>query len=174
MRVLGPITLTDTLIDWGLHEALGRQGQQLTTEIRQLLSSPNFPVTSLKILLNSRWPLIAPILAAYPESCSRVECLPKDQGVLRVLGRPSVSLIDLVSDRKNTFAQDDTWIRKLEADQGDIAGPFLGVARSLDGPFTLFDGVHRAVAWLRHAEKGRNYPITLNLILTRQSVSEWE
>jgi hypothetical protein len=173
MRILGSISLTDVLVEWGLLEAGGRLRAQLPPEVLHQLSGPEAPHLALDIILQARRPLIVPILAAYPERCIRVEVLPEDHPLIRILGNPSRPLVDVASSQSNN-AQDMTWVNSLTTNAQHVAGPLLGIARCENGPFILFDGVHRAIAWRRHSTQGVQYPLVVNVILTRNSVRNWE
>lgn len=173
MNILGPTTLCDVLGEWGSHEARGRAYAQLQPNVRQGLSGPDSQFWSLYFILQFRAPLIARILAALPENYMRIEVTPEDHSLLRILGNPSTPL-DRIAPSSNISAQDVGYINRLSASGNQVSGPFLALARSDKGPFTLFDGVHRVIAWHRHSKEGRNYPVSLNVIVTRNPVCNWE
>jgi hypothetical protein len=50
----------------------------------------------------------------------------------------------------------------------------LAVARSLDGPITLFDGLHRMAAWVAHLDAGRDYAMTVMVVVTTEIAPQFE
>ena len=50
----------------------------------------------------------------------------------------------------------------------------LAIARRLDGPMTIFDGLHRMAAWVAHLDAGRDYPIKLTVVLTPEIAPQFE
>ncbi len=66
------------------------------------------------------------------------------------------------------------WVRALAGRAEPVGGPLLGVARRAEGPVTLFDGMHRAAAWVAQARTGRIYPITVNVVVTERPAPAFE
>jgi hypothetical protein len=62
MRILGSISLTDALVEWGLHEAGGRLQSQSSTRALRQLSTPDSQHLALDIILQATRPLIVPFL----------------------------------------------------------------------------------------------------------------
>ena len=66
------------------------------------------------------------------------------------------------------------WVRHLAESSVDVAGPVLAIARSLKGPVTIFDGLHRMAASVAHLEAGRDYPVNVTVALTPEIAPQFE
>jgi hypothetical protein len=168
VRVLQTTTLVNILLQWGLHEARGRLRASLSPEALQGLDKPEGSAIALDIILRARAPVIAHILAAAPiGECLAIEVQPEDISFIRMMGPAPLPLRDY---SPQFLAQDNDsgkWARSLVRGS-DIEGPCVAVGRSLEGPLTILDGIHRASAWAAHCSQGRNYELTINLIETQQ------
>lgn len=167
MRVLQAVMLVDVLVEWGFHECRGRTRDQLAPHILQSLDGPEGPRIALEVILTSRAPVIANILAAFPMQCMRVEVRRADLAYVRVMGPPPLMLQEHAS---RAMTQEDSlgiWVRSRVSGE-DVEGPCVAVARNTEGPITLVDGLHRAAAWVVHGNTGRDYPLTVNVIMTQQ------
>jgi hypothetical protein len=58
-------------------------------------------------------------------------------------------------------------VRRLAASAEHVSGPLVGIARRAEGPIALFDGMHQAAAWVAHVNGGRDHPILVNVVVTR-------
>ncbi len=71
-------------------------------------------------------------------------------------------------------AESAAFLRRL-ADRTDVVtGPLTCSARKMDGevlkvlpPIVIFDGCHRAAAWIMQVRRGADYPIAASLIVTQ-------
>lgn len=66
------------------------------------------------------------------------------------------------------------WVRALISGAANIEGPLLSVARVMNGPWTLLDGLHRAAAWVGHVRTGRCYSMVMNVVVTRSTARPFE
>jgi hypothetical protein len=173
MTVLGPTTLTDVLVEWGIHECEGRLKNLLPVEFVEGVSRPDQRPNVLHVLLQARASILAAILAGEPIQCVRVQIIPDDISRLRVLGQPSTSLTDSIP-AYDSGIESGPWISNLVAQGTQVEGPFLAVGRNPEGLLTLLDGVHRAVAWAKHAQSGNHYPVVVNVVVTQQAAAPWE
>lgn len=166
MRVLQGVMLIDVLVEWGFHESQGRLRDQLPPEYLQGLDGPEGSRFALEVILRFRSPVIANMLVAIPMQCIRVEIQRADMTGMRVMGPPPPTLREYAS---RVMAQDDDsggYVRTL-ASGSPVAGPFVAVARAPRGPITLLDGLHRAAAWVAQGDRGRDYPLFVNLVVTQ-------
>ena len=53
-------------------------------------------------------------------------------------------------------------------------GPVLAIGRSLNGPITVFDGLHRMAAWVAHLDAGRDYPVRMTVVVTTDIAPQFE
>jgi hypothetical protein len=84
------------------------------------------------------------------------------------------TLTDYSRSKLAETGQSGEWVRSLAASPMEIGGPVLAIARSLDGPMTIFDGLHRMAAWVAHLDAGRDYPIKLTVVLTPEIAPQFE
>src|SRR5262249_17489878 len=71
-------------------------------------------------------------------------------------------------------------VRVLADAAANVTGPLLCTAQSDDGnprrvcpPVAIFDGWHRAAAWITQIRRGRTYAISGYLIVTQHRVPLW-
>jgi hypothetical protein len=170
MKVLGQLRLVDVLGEWGIHEGQGRGRDQFPAEH---FEGPDRLLNGVDVALIYRSPLTWRILRGVPIVCVRVEIAPEDVPALRIAdGRKA-----------------DDWTSAVLTDQGDsgahvrvlagavdlVAGPLVCTAQTAGGtqvrsPVVIFDGWHRAAAWISQLRGGAAYPITSSLVITRDAV----
>lgn len=167
MEVLGHVEFGEALVEWALHEWHGRLRLQLPADAGSL-SREEVRFAAVQALLHVRRNVIAGIVAAGIEDCMRVRVAAADIPSVLVMGAQPVTkwsrkkLAEVGGDGSADF------VRGLAADPAPVGGPFLAIARSTAGPITVFDGMHRMAAWVAHVEAGRQYPLEINLVLTRR------
>lgn len=170
MRVIGPKNLGQTLTEWALHEGRGR-GRG--AEALDALPPSQGRFHAACFLLENRRNVVAAILAAEPLDSLIIEVRPEDVPRINTMGA-----LPLERFSANMLAAHDAdgsgdWVRQLVAG-GDVVGPFVAVARRPEGPLTLFDGLHRAAAWVGHANAGRRYPILVDVVITARAAPYFE
>jgi hypothetical protein len=172
VKPLGPVALEEVLFEWGLHECEGRISPEIPPEFRRELAGPDRHYHAIRILVRARSNVIAAVLAAAPVECHHVEVSTVDLLNLRVMGGEALTTYATETGR----AEDDSgeWVRKLTARPENVEGPLLAVARRVEGPWTLLDGLHRAAAWVAHVRSGRPYPVRMNVVLTRLPARPFE
>jgi hypothetical protein len=169
-RIIGTPGIGEVLTAWGLHEALGRL--QAEPGVVDAVNGPDGAFHALRLLLQVRVNVVASILAAQPVSCATVEIDAAEIPNVRVMeGRPLNDWATSVLDVQNESGE---WVRRLAAGGAPIVGPLLTIARRTEGPLTLFDGMHRAAAWVAHARAERGYPITVNVVITKRRAPAFE
>lgn len=174
MRVLNTLSVTQILVEWGISEGLGRFRKECPKELLQLLESPEPQEAAIHVLVNKRVPLLFLMLYANPRQFVQIEITPDDRSKLKILGKPPVALPLAASSPTQRPAQDNAYIENLIQSRNECKGPLLAFSRGMEGPFTLFDGVHRAIAWIQHAEQWKSYPLVMNLVISEKPVSGWE
>jgi hypothetical protein len=167
VRILQATTLANILVQWGFHEARGRMRASLPPGVFQRLDRPEGAAIALDLILRSRAPVIANILAAAPiGNCSAVEVQPEDIPFIRVMGPPSLLLQEHSFGLLAQETDSGRWARSLVSGP-DVKGPCVAVARSPEEPLTILDGIHRAAVWAAHCSAGRDYALKINLIETQ-------
>lgn len=171
-RILGPCRLVDALVEWGMHEGLGRLRERYAPEA---FAGEAGKLAGLEVALRHRAPMVGAILAAQPLGARRIELTPESlDGLVAFDGRAArVFAEDLLAQR----SAEGEHARMLAAADESIAGPLLCVAR-LEGqviqpPLVTYDGCHRLVAWIAQQARKAPYPITAHLILTQRQVPYW-
>lgn len=167
MRELGIVDFGEILMAWALHEWNGRLEPQLPPEA-STLSDDARRFNAAVALAQGRCNVIGGILAAGIKHCIRMEIDAVDMAVLRVMGADP-----LTNYSRNKLTETGTdgsadYVRRLAAGSQNVDGPFLAVARSIAGPLTFFDGMHRMAAWAAHVENGRGYPLMINVVITER------
>lgn len=76
-----PIGFDQVLVEWGFHECMGRLHDQLSGRVPDRSSA-------LKILLQTRWPLVAHLLAAEPIDTWRIDLEASDVPSIHTLEHP--------------------------------------------------------------------------------------
>jgi len=116
-----------------------------------------------------RAPVIAAVQAARPTLCVEVEVTAEDLPALRVMCRPTDPPRPLADHAEVLLAnpgEEGDHVRELADSEAPVASPFVAVARTVPGPITILDGVHRGAAWVAHIRGGRRYPLTVGVIVT--------
>jgi hypothetical protein len=173
LKRLGAVRVGDVLADWGEHEIERRlvEGGQVPRGYLDQFVGPRRRLEAIRVALQVRFPLIAAILAANPIEWVAVEVSKADLPSIRVMhARP------LADYSRSKLAETDpsaAWVRRL-AEGPDVAGPVLAIARSLDGPITLFDGLHRMAAWVAHLNAGRDYAVNVTVVVTVDIAPQFE
>lgn len=108
------------------------------------------------MVLQARLQVVAAILAANPTEWLAVEVSKTDLSSIRVMH--ARALTDYSRSKLAETGESGEWVRSLAASAMEIGGPVLAIARSLVGPMTIFDGLHRMAAWVAHLDAGRDYP----------------
>lgn len=177
MRLVSTYRLVDAFADWGLHEAPTR----LQLKLPPGLQGVERIVTGAEVALTRRSPFAWRILAAWPIACFRIELTAEDVPLTIIAdGR-------LVSEWTDAVLRDNTpsgnHVRDLARSSNPVAGPLLCTSRRaqdtpadsmiVDPPLVIFDGWHRAAAWIVQGREGRHYPIIANLVVTQHEAPLW-
>jgi hypothetical protein len=170
MRIVQQCRLVDVLGEWGIHEGGGRlQLPAGTFEGDERL------LKGVELALIYRCPLAWRILAGMPVRCFRVAISPEDVPALVIAnGRTA-------EDWTTTMLENETESGehvRAQAERPEIvAGPLTCTAQMADGrldrvkpPIVIFDGWHRAAAWISQLRRGAAYPISAGLIVTTYPV----
>ena len=169
MNILSPARLIDMLIEWRVHEGQVRQKLPPSTFAEQ----PGV-LRAVEIILQTRSPIIGPLLAAVPVGCFKAEVTSDDLPNIRVFNGRSVD--DYTAEMISNQGVDGEYVRGLANSDAAVLGPIVLVARgtvnrigqiSIDGPPIVYDGCHRLAAWRTHQTRGRVYPISAYLIVTK-------
>ena len=171
MRVLEPVGLDDVLAAWALHECRGRLRAQLPAEFLRALDGPDGAFLALTLLQN-RVNVLAAILAAGPVGCVRVALDRADVPDVRVMW--ARTLEEWSTAVRGVQDASGAHVRGLAAGPAPIEGPILAIARRAEGPLTILDGMHRAAAWVAHGAAGREYPLEVNVVVTRTTAPRFE
>jgi hypothetical protein len=174
VKRLGAVRVGDVLADWGEHEIEGRmveRGQVPRGYLDQFIG-PRRRLEAIRVVLQVRFPVIAAILAANPTEWVAVEVSKADLPSIRVMhARP---LAGYSSSKLAETDESAEQVRRLASGPIDVAGPVLAIARSLDGPITVLDGLHRMAAWAAHLNAGRDYPVTVTVVITAEIAPQFE
>jgi hypothetical protein len=174
LKRLGAVRVGDVLAEWGEHEIEGRliEGGRLARGYLEQFIGPRRRLEAIRVLVQVRFHLIAAILAANPTEWVAVEVSKADLLSIRVMhARP---LADYGRSKLAESGASGDWVRRLAADENDVGGPVLAIGRSLTGPITVFDGLHRMAAWVAHLDAGRDYPIRMTLVVTADIAPQYE
>jgi len=173
VKRLGAVRVGDVLAEWGEHEIerrLVENGRVPRGYLDQFVG-PRRRLEAIRVILQVRFQLIAAILAANPTEWAAVEVSKADVPSIRVMhARP---LLEYSRTKLAETGVSGDQVRQL-ARGPDVAGPVLAVARSLDGPITLFDGLHRMAAWVAHLDAGRDYAMTVMVVVTTEIAPQFE
>ncbi len=170
MKVVGQCRVADAFSEWGIHEGVGRL--QLPAGV---FAGPDRLVLGVEVTLTRRSPLAWRILAGWPMGCLRVEIVPEDVPGLRITdGRTADAWTTAVlAGQTDSGAH----VRALAAAPEPVSGPLICTAQSADGglvrvkpPIVIFDGWHRAAAWIEQLRHGAAYAITGMLLVTEHPV----
>ncbi len=125
------------------------------------------------ICLQARAPVIARVLAADPIEHLRVELTRDDIDHLFAMSAQGQARRPLLLDAEGRASGSDDenkWTRNRIKQQQPVQGPFFAVGRGVPGDLTILDGLHRAAVWLKHADAGLHYPMTVNVSVTSRPV----
>lgn len=174
MRVLGAASFGDVLAEWGIHEIDGRFTDDGTVPPGFLdrFPAPDRRIQAIGVILQARLPVIAALFAAAPTDCVRVDVSGVDLSSILTMG--AKSLTDYNREKLAERSKSADWVRRLAAAPENIRGPMIAIARRPDGPMTLFDGMHRMAAWVAHLSAGRDYPVTVYVVVTRDTAPMFE
>ena len=174
MKRLGAVRIGDVLADWGEHEIEGRlvEGRRVPRGYLDQFIGPRRRLEAIRVVLQARFQVVAAILAANPTEWLAVEVSKTDLPSIRVMH--ARTLTDYSRSKLAEKGESGEWARSLAASPMEIGGPVLAIARSLDGPMTIFDGLHRMAAWVAHLDAGRDYPIKLTVVLTPEIAPQFE
>ena len=174
MKRLGAVRVGDVLAEWGEHEIEGRlvEGGRVARGYLDQFIGPRRRLEAIRVVLQVRFHLIAAIMAANPTEWIAVEVSKADLPSMRVMhARP---LADYSRGKLAEAGASGDWVRRLASEAADVAGPVLAIGRSLNGPITVFDGLHRMAAWVAHLDAGRDYPIRMTLVVTADIAPQYE
>ena len=173
MKRLGPVRIGDVLADWGEHDIEGRliQSGQVPRGYLEQFVGPRRRLEAIRVILQVRFQLIAAILAANPIEWAAVEVSKADLPAIRAMhARP---LADYSRMKLVEAGGAGDAVRRL-AGGPDVAGPVLAVGRSVNGPITIFDGLHRMAAWVAHLNAGRDYAVAVTVAVTPEIAPQYE
>jgi len=170
VRVIEQCRLVDVFGEWGIHEGEGRLQLPAGT-----FDSTDRLLAGVEIALTRRSPLAWRVLAGWPMAALRVEITPGDVPALNITdGRTADEWTTAVlEDPTDSGAH----VRRLADGGASVSGPLVCTAQSVDGnvtrlkpPIVIFDGWHRAAAWIAQLRRGQAYPIAGQLIVTEHPV----
>lgn len=174
MKRLGAVRIGDVLAEWGEYEIEGRlieSGRVPRGYLDQFIG-PRRRLEAIRVILQVRYQVIAAILAANPVEWVAVEVTKADLPSIRVMH--ARQLADYSRTKLAETGEAADWVRRLAARSMDIAGPVLAIARSADGPITLFDGLHRMAGWVAHLNADRDYPVKVTVAITTEIAPQYE
>ena len=174
LKRLGAVRVGDVLADWGEHEIEGRlvEGGHVRRGYLDQFIGPRRRLEAIRVIVQVQFSVIAAILAANPTEWVAVEVSKADLPFIRVMhARP---LADYSTSKLTEKGGSGEWVRRLAGDPGDVAGPVLAIARSLEGPITIFDGLHRMAAWAAHLNAARDYPVKVTVVVTPEVAPQFE
>lgn len=174
MKRLGAARIGDVLAEWGEHEIEGRlvHGRRVPHGYLDQFVGPRRRLEGIRVVLQARLQVVAAILAANPTDWVAVEVSKADLPSIRVMH--ARSLVDYSRSKLTETGESGAWVRRLAESGSDVGGPVLAIARSLEGPITIFDGLHRMAAWAAHLSAGRDYPVKVTVVLTPEIAPQFE
>jgi hypothetical protein len=174
LKRLGAVRVGDVLADWGEYEIEGRLAEagRLPRGYLEQFIGPRQRLEAIRVIVQVRYAVIAAILAANPLEWVSVEVSKADLPSIRVMHARSLAEYSRTKLAETGAAAD--WVRELAAGSAEVAGPMLAIARSAEGPITLFDGLHRMAAWVAHLTAGRDYPVKLIVVVTSEIAPQFE
>src|SRR5262245_44033600 len=172
MTIHGQHPLVDVLAEWGTHEGLGRL--QLPPET---FAGERGPLNGVQITLMARAPLVWRILAGQPIGSFRVQIAPEDLPVLQLADRRTAEEWATAVLQEPT--REGQEVRARANSPQPVCGPLVCTATGqivangrldLNLPIVLFDGWHRAAAWIGQLRRGARYSISGYLVVTQHEV----
>jgi hypothetical protein len=170
VRNVGACRLVDVLGEWGNHEGEGRL--QLPPNA---LQGDAKLLGGVEVVLTYRSPLAWRMVAGWPMACARVEIVPEDLPTLRIAdGRTAEEWTTAILEDQTDSGKH---VRNLADAVREVVGPLTCTAQTADGsvgrvqaPVVIFDGWHRAAAWIAQLQRGANYSISGSLVVTQHPV----
>jgi hypothetical protein len=174
LKRLGGVRVGDVLAEWGEYEIEGRliEAGRVPRGYLDQFVGPRRRLEAIRVILQVRYQVIAAILAANPLEWVAVEVAKADLPAIRVMHARPLAEYSRVKLAETGETAD--WVRRLAARSMDIGGPLLAIARSHEGPITLFDGLHRMAAWVAHLNAGREYPVKVTVAVTSEIAPQYE
>jgi hypothetical protein len=174
MKRLGAARIGDVLAEWGEHEIEGRlmHGRRVPDGYLDQFVGPRRRLEAIRVVVQARLQVVAAILAANPTDWIAVEVSKTDLPYIRVMH--ARTLADYSRGKLGETDESGAWVRRLAESGSDVGGPVLAIARSLEGPITIFDGLHRMAAWAAHLGAGRDYPVKITVVLTPEIAPQFE
>ena len=163
----GKRRLIEALAEWGLHEWTGRLKRPAHSDAHSLEAFLDGANTGVWY----RAPLVVRILVAEPqERTLRVEIPWEEAATLHIAdGRRLIAWTDAILVAQT---EDAEHVRRLVAKNDPVVSSLICTARiagqALLPPVVIFDGWHRAAAWVEHGRRGNKYSITADIILTNE------
>lgn len=152
------------LATWGAHEASGRLRGQVQCDSSDKLAC-------IDLALRYRAPYVSRLLAREPMKALLVEFESNDVATIILAdGRSIETWI-----QGTTTSDGDTYahFHRMVDDQVPPQGHLVGAAELVDltahqlGTVVLYDGWHRAAAWIERCKQGKPSTITAFLVVTR-------
>lgn len=163
MRIVSDSTLLDALADWAMHEVSGRHGAEAPCDASDAKECLNF-------LLWYRSPSIARILGRAPLKTFVVDLEYRDhRSMILADGR---TLAQWIEDVKRTGGEKRRYFDQLVDVSPLQTGRLFCAAKVKQsnplriGRLTLYDGWHRAAAWLQRCNSGRVSAIRSYVVVT--------
>jgi hypothetical protein len=154
LRQLGSSTVIEALAAWGEHEAKGRLNGKLSP-------APGRTQDFADLTLRYRAPFVAHLVSHYPTGAVLVE--------LELADAERIFLADgrhLSSWLSGASLESTAYFASLRDAEVPPAGPLVAsVHSSGSGPYVLYDGWHRAAAWLDRCKSGKVSNIAAHLIV---------
>jgi len=166
VKILGTCRVADALGDWGSHNTAWRARREITDAYEGV----DFALTYYA-------DYVSRILAATPFGCLRVHVFAEDvpQLYLHDKKRTAESLTEMISAASGPDAD---YVLAMAAAETRVVGPLTCTCQGAVEDATLrlhprlfiFDGWHRAAAWILQGRAGKIYPILANVILTEKEL----
>jgi len=154
MKILGPGRLAEVLSEWGHREAsLGKPGAELPSPAESL----GAVVDGVEVILRHIPKLIARILVAEPLDVLAVEFLPEEGEKLYLHnGEALTAYTDRVA--VGDIPVQGALVCVMQVDRQNVSRQV--------SPVMIYDGWHRAAAWLTRVRAGCSDPIRAHLVKT--------
>ncbi len=167
---MGACRLVDVLGEWGAHEAEGRLRLPPTA-----VQGAARVLAGVEVALTYRSPLAWRMFAGWPMASARVEIAPEDVPALQITdGRTADEWTTAILEDHTDSGKH---VRSLADGAREVVGPLTCAAQTADGtvgsvqaPIVIFDGWHRAAAWIAQLRRGANYSISGSLVVTQHPV----
>lgn len=164
MVVVSETKLVEALAAWGAHEASGRLQGKVKCEITDKLNCIN-------LALHYRAPYVARLLAREPLSTLLVEFEPSDiASVVLANGRTIHAWIQATTtSESDAHAYFCRLVECATPPEGQliVAAELIDPVKHHLGAFMLYDGWHRAAAWVERNKQGKASNMAAFLVVTR-------